>query len=97
MHREVDICRERIVLRYSECFKREVVEAIIPSVRCMPTLINAELLLRVELNNLPIKQVHVRHRPRRFGVSRGLPPWTFLFEAYKAYRGLLRLKQEFVD
>jgi dolichol-phosphate mannosyltransferase len=77
--------------------KREVIEEILPSARCMPTLLNAELLLRMELNNVAIKQVHVRHRPRRFGVSRGLPPWQFLRESYRAYRGLLALKREFRD
>jgi hypothetical protein len=38
---------------------------------------------------------HVRHPRRRFGVSRGLPPWRFLGEPYRTYRGLLALKREF--
>ena len=75
--------------------KREALAAVLPSTHCMPTLINAELLLRMELNNASIKQVRVRHRARRFGVSRGLPPWGFLREAYLAYRGLASLKREF--
>jgi glycosyltransferase involved in cell wall biosynthesis len=75
--------------------KREAIAAVLPSTHCMPTLINAELLLRMELNNFSIKQVRVRHRPRRFGVSRGLPPWRFLRESYDAYRALIDLKREF--
>lgn len=75
--------------------KRDVIARVLPSAHCMPTLLNAELLLRLELNNFSIKQVHVRHRPRKFGVSRGLPPWGFLRESYRAYRGLLAVKREF--
>ena len=74
---------------------REAMAEVLPRTHCMPTLINAELLLRIELANLPIKQVHVRHRRRRFGVSRGLPPWGFVRESWRAYRGLLELKREF--
>ena len=75
--------------------KREAVDELMPQVRCMPTLLNAELLLRAEMNNYPIKQVRVLHRSRKFGVSRGLPPARFLSECLRAYRGLLQLKNEF--
>ncbi|MDO8478764.1 MAG: glycosyltransferase [Candidatus Rokubacteria bacterium] len=75
--------------------KREVVRELLPTIRCMPTLLNAELLLRAELNNYAIKQVRVMHRRRKFGVSRGLPSNRFLWECVKAYRGLLELKSEF--
>lgn len=75
--------------------RREVILSILPATRVMPTLVNAEMLLRMELGNYAIKQIRVRHRPRRFGVSRGLPPLGFLREALRAYRGLLELKREF--
>lgn len=77
--------------------RKDVVEAMLPKLRCMPTLLNAELLLRAELENFPIKQVHVIHRRREHGVSRGLPPARYLSECIKAYRGLLRLKSEYVE
>lgn len=75
--------------------KREVLVKLLPTVHCMPTLLNAELLLRAEMNNYSIKQVRVMHRKRRFGMSRGLPPQKFLLEALRAYQGLLKLKDEF--
>ena len=75
--------------------RREVVMTLLPTVHCMPTLLNAELLLRIELNNYSIKQVHVKHRPWQSGVSRGLPPTTYLREAYLAYKGLVAIKREF--
>jgi len=75
--------------------RREVVLELLPRLHCLPTLVNAEILLRAELENLPIKQVHVLHRKRRFGVSRGLAPHKFLGEAFRAYLGLLALKKEY--
>lgn len=75
--------------------RRSTVEEILPNIKCMPTLLNAELLLRAELENHPIKQIHVIHRRRKFGVSRGLPPSGFIRESLRAYRGLLALKSEY--
>jgi glycosyltransferase involved in cell wall biosynthesis len=75
--------------------KKEALERLLPSARCLPTLLNAELLLRAALTNLSIKQVRVAHRPRRFGKSRGLPFWAFASEVVRAYRGLFELKDEF--
>jgi hypothetical protein len=75
--------------------KREVARELVVTARCMPTLLNAELLLRAEMNNYAIKQVRVKHRRRKFGTSRGLPVHEFLAESVKAYRGLLDLKSEF--
>lgn len=74
--------------------KRDVVVSLLQSTHCMPTLINAELLLRTKHGGHSIKQVDVRHRPRLFGASRSLPAWGFLRESYRAYRGLLELKRE---
>jgi glycosyltransferase involved in cell wall biosynthesis len=74
---------------------REVVVELLPQIKCMPTLLNAELLLRAELANHPIKQIHVIHRRRKHGVSRGLPPTRFIGESLRAYRGLLALKSEY--
>jgi len=75
--------------------KREVIDYLLPRLRCMPTLLNAELLLRAEMENYAIKQVRVIHRKREHGVSRGLPPMRYLNECLKAYRGLLELKDEY--
>ena len=75
--------------------RTELVKELLPHLNCMPTLINAELLLRAELDNRSIKQVHVIHRSRQKGVSRGLPPGRFLKESLAAYRGLHQLKSEY--
>jgi glycosyltransferase involved in cell wall biosynthesis len=75
--------------------KREVIEEVLPKVNVMPALINAEFLLRCELDNLAIKQVYILHRPRRFGTSRGLPVHRFFIEGFRAFRGLLKIKESY--
>jgi len=72
--------------------KTEVIREILPKVNVMPTLLNAELLFRCELDNYEIKQVYVLHRQRKFGKSRGLPPTHYLLEGFKAVRGLFKIK-----
>lgn len=64
--------------------------------RHMPTLLNAEILLRAEFQGVPIKQVRVLHRARKSGVSKGLPPGSFISECLKAYRGLFKLRDEYL-
>lgn len=75
--------------------KTEVIREILPKVNVMPSLLNAELLLRCELDNFEIKQVYVLHRQRKFGKSRGLPPTHYLLEGYRAVRGLFRIKEDY--
>lgn len=75
--------------------KRTEVLPIVETCRHMPTLLNAELLLRCEFAGMPIKQVRVLHRPRTHGVSRGLSPNRFVIESYRAYRGLWALREEY--
>jgi glycosyltransferase involved in cell wall biosynthesis len=75
--------------------KREVLERTLPQVNCMPTLLNAELLLRAEFENFRIKQMYVLHRERRFGESRGLPTNRFVWDALLAFRGLLKIKESY--
>jgi len=75
--------------------KRELVQELLPQLHCMPTLLNAELLLRAEMDNRSIKQVHVLHRRRLRGKSRGLPAGAFIAESIAAYRGLSQLKAEY--
>ena len=61
----------------------------------MTTLINTELLLRLELENYSIKQVYVLHRHRLFGVSRGLAPSAFTQHSIKAVKGLYAIKASY--
>jgi glycosyltransferase involved in cell wall biosynthesis len=74
---------------------RSVVDKLLDKVQHMPTLINAELLLRGHIEGFTIKSLWVAHRKRKFGVSRGLPLNTFLSESLKAYYGLLKIKTEY--
>lgn len=75
--------------------KKEVIQRTLPQVNCMPTLLNAELLLRAEFENFRIKQIHVLHRERRFGQSRGLPSNRFVWDSLLAFRGLLKIKESY--
>jgi hypothetical protein len=73
---------------------KDLVDELLPRVHCMPTLLNAELLLRALDAGYRVAQVDVAHRPRRHGESRGLPPGRFLRECLGAYRGLRQLRRE---
>jgi dolichol-phosphate mannosyltransferase len=74
--------------------RKEMVDRLLPEIHCMPTLFNAELLLRAMAQGYTVKQVDVAHRPRKHGKSRGLPTTTFPRECMRAYRGLLQLRRE---
>jgi glycosyltransferase involved in cell wall biosynthesis len=76
--------------------RRDAVLPIIDRCRHMPSLLNAELLLRCEFEGLRICQRRVRHRARSDGGSRGLPPLSFPRECWKAYRGLKALRTEYL-
>lgn len=71
--------------------KADVVRDILPTVHTMPTLLNAEFLIRSALANYEVKQVYVLHRSRRFGRSRGLPGPRYLLEGVRAFKGLLEI------
>jgi len=75
--------------------KRPVLDAILPRIRHLKTLLNAELLLRAEREGFQVRTVPVSHRKRKFGKSRGLPLKRFLSECRRAYKGLKALKQEY--
>lgn len=75
--------------------KKEVIDQVLQNVNCMPTLLNAEFLLRAALDNYEIKQVHILHRQREAGKSRGLPPHRYLREGAQAVKGLLLIKSSY--
>lgn len=77
--------------------KATVIDELLPKVKHMPTLINAELLLRANIEGYKIKSVGVVHRSRQVGISRGLPWFSFLNESCRAFNGLLRIKQEYSE
>jgi glycosyltransferase involved in cell wall biosynthesis len=75
--------------------RRDALRDILGHLNCMPTLINTELLLRLELENYSIKQIYVLHRNRLFGVSRGLAPSAFIEHSIKAVKGLYAIKASY--
>ena len=75
--------------------RKSFISSTLAKARHLPTLLNAELLIRADLENRPVKQIEVIHRARKSGVSRGLPPGRFLSESWKAFRGLLALRREY--
>jgi len=75
--------------------KRPVLDRLLPKIRHLTTLLNAELLLRAEREQFRVLSFPVSHRKRKFGKSRGLPLKRFLTECRQAYRGLKALKREY--
>jgi len=75
--------------------RRDALHDILGHLNSMPTLINTELLLRLEFENYSIKQVYVLHRQRKFGVSRGLKPSAFVMHSLKAVKGLYAIKASY--
>jgi len=75
--------------------RKNVLSDILNSLISMPTLVNTELLLRLELENYNIKQVYVLHRERKFGVSRGLAPKHFIKQSLGALKGLYSIKASY--
>jgi len=73
---------------------KPMLDDLLPTVRSMPTLFNAELLLRAIAAGYRVKDVGVEHRARADGESRGLPPGRFARECWAAYRGLRELRRE---
>jgi hypothetical protein len=73
---------------------KTMVDDLLPRAQCMPTLLNAELLLRALAAGYSVKQVDVAHGPRAHGASRGLPTARFARECRRAYRGLTEFRRE---
>jgi glycosyltransferase involved in cell wall biosynthesis len=57
--------------------------------------INVEVCLRAMLSNEDFSLVYVRHKKRDSGVSRGNPPFKFLWYGYQTLRDIWKLKRSF--
>ena len=75
--------------------RKEALEDLIPKIRHLPTLLNAEMLIRAEMEGYKVKSLGVAHRARQVGKSRGLPLRGFLRECARTYAGLFRLRREY--
>lgn len=62
--------------------------------RCseLPTLLNAEVTIYAHALGYRIQPVRVHHRPRIFGLSRGLTPGSVPANSWKAFQGLVRIR-----
>lgn len=76
--------------------RREVVWKTLPLIRHQPTLLHAEMLLRICHDGGRIKELPIRHRQRQCGGSKGLPFNTYAVECFRAFKGLLALKAEYL-
>jgi len=72
--------------------RRDAVLKCLKECKYMPTLLNAEVVLIALLLGHRICEVDVYHRPRLFGLSRGLQASLFR-ESWWAFKGLLLLKK----
>ncbi|MBI4903431.1 MAG: glycosyltransferase [Acidobacteria bacterium] len=74
--------------------RREAVLRCLDHSADMPTLINAEVSIYAHVLGYRVCPVLVHHRPRIFGLSRGLTPGSIGTNAYKAFLGLLRIRKK---
>ncbi len=74
--------------------RRDLVETLVPDVCRLPVQPNAELYIRAESLGWRVIDIPVRHRQRLMGISRGLPPKTFLWEGWRSFIGLFLLKRD---
>jgi dolichol-phosphate mannosyltransferase len=74
--------------------RREAVNACLAHCGDMPTLLNAEVTIYANALGYRILPVLVHHRPRIFGLSRGLTPGSVPANSLKAFTGLLRIREK---
>ncbi|HUQ95869.1 MAG TPA: glycosyltransferase family 2 protein [Bryobacteraceae bacterium] len=60
----------------------------------LPTLLNAEVSIYAHALGFRILPVPVHHRPRVYGLSRGLTPESVPGNAWHAFTGLLRIREK---
>jgi dolichol-phosphate mannosyltransferase len=74
--------------------RRHMLASVIPDLRHMRMMPNAEVYLRAEAKHFRIKNVPVSHLPRKSGKSRGLPLGRFTIACAEVFVSILRLRQE---
>jgi glycosyltransferase involved in cell wall biosynthesis len=74
--------------------RRELLEDVLPDISRLGLLPNAEMYIRAEKLGYRIRNVPIRHRPRQFGKSRGVPRRSFVVECSRAFAGLWRLRAD---
>jgi len=74
--------------------RREAVNRCLPLCSDLPTLLNAEVSIYAHVLGYRIQPVRVHHRPRIFGLSRGLTPGSVPANSWKAFTGLLKIRRK---
>lgn len=74
--------------------RREAVLRCLDHCADLPTLLNAEVSIYAHALGYRILPVRVHHRPRIFGLSRGLTPGSVPANSWKAFIGLLKIRKK---
>jgi glycosyltransferase involved in cell wall biosynthesis len=77
--------------------RREAVNRCLALCSDLPTLLNAEVSIYAHALGYRIQPVRVHHRPRIFGLSRGLTPGSVPANSWKAFTGLLKIRRKLND
>jgi hypothetical protein len=73
--------------------KRDAILRCLAHCTDMPTLLNAEVTIYACALGYRIKSVRVHHRPRIFGMSRGLTPGSIAAESWRALIALFKIRK----
>jgi hypothetical protein len=74
--------------------RREAVNRCLKHCTDLPTLLNAEVSIYAHALGYRIQPVAVHHRPRIFGLSRGLTPGSVPANSWNAFVGLLKIRNK---
>jgi hypothetical protein len=74
--------------------RRQALLACLAHCRDLPTFLNAEISIYAHSLGYRIQPVEVHHRPRIFGLSRGLTPGSLPMNSWKAFLGLWRIRDK---
>lgn len=73
---------------------KRVLTSVVPDLRFMKMMPNAEVYLRTEAKGFKIKNLPVTHRIRTNGVSRGLPLGRFIWACVEVFISVMKLRVE---
>jgi Glycosyl transferase family 2 len=73
--------------------RRDAALRCLEDCRYMPTLLNSEMAILMHRYGYRLREVVVHHRPRLFGMSRGLEPGSLLKESWRAFTALSKIRK----
>jgi glycosyltransferase involved in cell wall biosynthesis len=72
--------------------RRSLLVSVLPELRHMTMMPNAEVYLQAEAKHFRIKNVPIPHRPRKSGKSRGLPLGRFVIACAQVFVSIMILR-----